>query len=51
LASASLLETARLMTHHHVHRLIVVGRRDAGPVGVIAESDIVREVAASTERG
>lgn len=51
LASASLHEAARLMTHHRVHRLIVVGRRDGGPVGVISESDIVREVAASTARG
>ena len=50
-ASASLHEAARLMTQHHVHRLVVVARRDGGPIGVISESDIVREVAASTARG
>ena len=48
-ASASLHEAARLMTEHHVHRLVVVAERDGGPIGVISESDIVREVAALTE--
>ena len=48
-ASASLHEAARLMTEHRVHRLVVVAERDGGPVGVISESDVVREVAALTE--
>ncbi len=48
-ASASLQEAARLMTEHHVHRLIVVAERDGGPIGVISESDVVREIAALSE--
>jgi CBS domain-containing protein len=48
-ASASLHEAARLMTDHHVHRLVVVSRHHGAPVGVISESDIVREVAALTQ--
>jgi len=48
-ASASLQEAARLMTEHRVHRLVVVAERDGGPIGVISESDVVREVAALTE--
>ena len=48
-ASASLHEAARLMTGHRVHRLVVVAERDNGPIGVISESDVVREVAALTE--
>jgi CBS domain-containing protein len=48
-ASASLQEAARLMTEHHVHRLVVVAERDGGPIGVISESDVVREIAALTE--
>ncbi len=48
-AAASLHEAARLMTEHRVHRLVVVAERDGGPIGVISESDVVREVAALTE--
>ena len=48
-ASASLHEAAGLMTEHHVHRLVVVAERDGGPIGVISESDVVREIAALTE--
>ncbi len=48
-ASASLQEAARLMTEHRVHRLVVVAEPDGGPVGVISESDVMREVAALTE--
>ena len=48
-ASASLHEAARLMTEHRVHRLVVVAERDGSPIGVISESDVVREVAALTE--
>ena len=48
-ASASLNEAARRMTEHHVHRLVVVAERDGGPIGVISESDVVREIAALTE--
>ena len=44
-----LREAARLMTEHRVHRLVVVAEPDGGPVGVISESDVVREVAALTE--
>lgn len=45
-ASASLKDAAGLMTEHHVHRLVVVAERASTPIGVISESDIVREVAA-----
>lgn len=48
-ASASLQEAARLMTEHRVHRLVVVAEPDGGPVGVISESDVVREIVALTE--
>jgi CBS domain-containing protein len=48
-ASASLKDAARLMTDHRIHRLVVVGDSNATPIGVISESDIVREVAALTE--
>ena len=44
--SASLTEAARLMTEHHVHRLVVVAEPVGTPIGVISESDVVREVAA-----
>lgn len=48
--SASLDEAARQMTAEQVHRLIVVdGRRT--PIGVISESDIVREIADSCDDG
>ncbi len=47
--SASLQEAARLMTEHRVHRLVVVAEPDGGPVGVISESDVVREIVALTE--
>jgi predicted transcriptional regulator len=42
--SAHLDEAARQMTTAHVHRLVVVDRRQT-PIGVISESDIVREIA------
>lgn len=45
-ASASLKDAAGLMTEHHVHRLVVVAEPASTPIGVISESDIVREVAA-----
>ena len=48
-ASASLHEAARLMTEHCVHRLVVVADLGGGPIGVISESDVVREVVALTE--
>ncbi len=48
-ASASMQEAARLMTEHRVHRLVVVAEPDGGPVGVISESDVVREIVALTE--
>ncbi len=43
-AMASLGEAARQMTDHHVHRLVVVDGLHA-PIGVISESDLVREIA------
>jgi CBS domain-containing protein len=48
--SAALEEAARRMTEEHVHRLVVVdtGRR---PIGVISESDIVREIADCCDDG
>jgi CBS domain-containing protein len=42
--SAPLDEAARQMTAEHVHRLVVVDDRQR-PIGVISESDIVREIA------
>src|SRR6266540_2849224 len=42
--SAQLDEAARRMTTDHVHRLVVVDRRQT-PIGVISDSDIVREIA------
>ncbi len=48
--SASLDEAARQMTAEHVHRLVVVdGHRS--PIGVISESDIVREIADCCDDG
>jgi CBS domain-containing protein len=43
-ASAPLDEAARQMTAEHVHRLVVVDNHQR-PIGVISESDIVREIA------
>jgi CBS domain-containing protein len=43
-ASASLDEAARRMIDEHIHRLVVVDSRRM-PIGVISESDIVREIA------
>jgi CBS domain-containing protein len=43
-ASGSLEEAARRMTDEHVHRLVVIDSRQR-PIGVISESDIVREIA------
>jgi CBS domain-containing protein len=43
-ASAPLDEAARRMTADHVHRLVVVDNRQT-PIGVISESDLVREIA------
>lgn len=44
LGSASLDEAARRLTAERVHRLIVVDDRRS-PIGVISESDLVREIA------
>ena len=48
--SAALEEAARRMTEEHVHRLVVVdtSRR---PIGVISESDIIREIADCCDDG
>lgn len=46
--SAPLEEAARRMTAEHVHRLVVVDSRNT-PIGIISESDIVREIADSCD--
>ena len=48
--SAPLDEAARRMTDEHVHRLVVVDRQQV-PIGVISESDIVREIADCCDDG
>jgi CBS domain-containing protein len=42
--SASLADAARQMTSANVHRLIVIDD-DRAPIGVISQSDVVREIA------
>jgi CBS domain-containing protein len=49
-ASAPLDEAARQMTAERVHRLVVVDDRQT-PIGVISESDIVREIADCCDDG
>ena len=49
-ASAPLDEAARQMTAEHVHRLVVVDDRQT-PIGIISESDIVREIADCCDDG
>ena len=41
--SASLREAAQLMTEHHVARLVVVGDDSDIPLGLISDSDLMRE--------
>ena len=48
--SAPLHEAARRMTADHVHRLVVVDDSQR-PIGVISESDIVREIADCCDDG
>lgn len=48
--SAPLDDAARRMTAEHVPRLVVVDNRRA-PIGVISESDIVREIADCCDDG
>jgi CBS domain-containing protein len=48
--SAPLDEAARRMTAEHVHRLVVVDNRQR-LIGVISESDIVREIADCCDDG
>jgi CBS domain-containing protein len=48
--SASLDEAARQMTAEHVHRLVIVDKRQT-PIGVISESDLVREIADRCDDG
>jgi CBS-domain-containing membrane protein len=48
--SAQLDEAARQMTAQHVHRLVVVDGHGS-PIGVISESDIVREIADCCDDG
>ena len=50
LGSAPLGEAARQMTTKHVHRLVVVDDRHM-PIGVVSESDIVREIADCCDDG
>jgi CBS domain-containing protein len=49
-ALAQLDEAARRMTAERVHRLVVVDARQS-PIGVISESDIVREIADCCDDG
>jgi CBS domain-containing protein len=49
-SSATLAEAARAMTGEHVHRLVVVDDA-AAPIGVISESDLVREIADACDDG
>ena len=49
-SSSALEEAARLMAAEHVHRLVVVDSRRS-PIGVISESDIVREMADRCDDG
>lgn len=49
-ATAPLDEAARQMTDERVHRLVVVDDRQT-PIGVISESDIVREIADCCDDG
>ena len=48
--SAQLDEAARRMTDERVHRLVVVDNHHV-PIGVISESDIVREIADCCDDG
>jgi CBS domain-containing protein len=48
--SEPLDEAARRMTTEHVHRLVVIDSRQR-PIGVISESDIVREIADCCDDG
>jgi len=41
----TLLTAARMMEHHHVHRLVVVAPDGEHPVGVISTTDLVRALA------
>jgi CBS domain-containing protein len=50
LGSSSLDEAARQMTAEHVHRLVVVDERET-PIGVISESDLIREIADRCDEG
>jgi CBS domain-containing protein len=47
---APIEEAARLMTRERVHRLVVVDGRST-PLGVISESDIIREIAECCDDG
>ena len=49
-ASALLDEAARQLMFQHVHRLVVVDDQQR-PIGVISESDIVREIADRCDDG
>ena len=49
-ASALLEEAARQLMFQHVHRLVVVDDQQR-PIGVISESDIVREIADRCDDG
>jgi CBS domain-containing protein len=49
-ASAPLDEAARQLMFQHVHRLVVVDGRQAA-IGIISESDIVRDIADRCDDG
>lgn len=41
---ASIVDAARSMESHDVHRLVVSGADDQAPVGVVSVSDLVRVI-------
>lgn len=49
-ASSSLDDAARQMTAEHVHRLVVVDEQER-PIGIISESDLIREIADCCDEG
>ena len=46
----SVYEAVTRLEAHHVHRLVIVGDDGATPIGVISTTDLVRAMAARTDR-
>jgi CBS domain-containing protein len=49
-ARTSVFEAVTKLETHHVHRLVVVADDGTTPVGVISTTDLVRAMAARTDR-